>query len=112
MTNKPTSSAWGTRGSQPSLHIFPIWAILGEQPGQPFILGGFIPTYKGLAQLCDTLALRPGKQQMEIPGINVLDYWDSALAKRTRFASKLETSSFLRPTTGLQWEAVSPVELK
>lgn len=73
-TNKLTSSAWGAHGSQPSLHIFPICAILGERQGQPFILGGFIPTYNGLAQLHNILALWPGKQQMEIPNINVLDY--------------------------------------
>jgi len=57
ITNKLGCSAEGTHRSQPSLHIFPIHAILGEKPGQPFILGGYIPTYKGLAQLHNTLAL-------------------------------------------------------
>lgn len=74
ITNKLISSAWGAHGSQPSLHIFLLCAIPGERSGQPFILGGLIPTYKGLAQLHNILALWLRKQQMEIPGINALDY--------------------------------------
>lgn len=57
VTDKLASSTWGAHGSQPSLHNFLICAILGERPGQPLILGGFIPTYKGSAQLHNVLAL-------------------------------------------------------